>query len=516
MASTKVIALLLQSLILFVVKVHEELDEATSDNMREHEMEINQEMTRMMEEMERRSRVQSSVVPLVLQEWLEGHSILAWEAVLFAAIAAGLILLFWLCWWLLEKIPERDSGYITYETSDMSTDKEDEEESDGEGPEELQEGDRNSARHIEWPVEKMLSRSPVVMQVVDNLVQVMQEQLSNSFMPMLQPPIGVGSTFEGWSPYEADDVIYHLLLPLKPPTGHDFHLQWVNRGPSPARDSLIRVEVQCSCGVPNMLCFLHSSTKQLKTMKQVPSTLDRLCTGSYLDVEKLAEWFQCSVKDAWVALHWAQCYEVKVLPYSHRSCLLKLKSASRNTFLIEILFGVQQGDSDIFLSSQNAGDTDTPSTLWTMSYVVAEVKFFSHMARKVPQGNFHLKCLHLCTSVLEDTNFTPYIFKTVVMHLLNTKPVSGWCRQECIMRLADILRYLHCCLQHRKLNFFFFGNAEMPQEIILPPDFHTSEPHNLLQHLVQSPAAHAEALRQFEEIMEELMNRLYYGGLNRL
>ncbi|XP_064032449.1 inositol 1,4,5-trisphosphate receptor-interacting protein-like 1 [Pogoniulus pusillus] len=497
------------------MKVHEELDGATSDNMREHEMEINQEMTRMMEEMERRSRVQSSVVPLVLQEWLEGHSILAWEAVLFAAIAAGLILLFWLCWWFRERTPEPDSICTTYETSDMDADNEEEKESDGKGPVEVEEGDRIFVRHTKWPLQKMLSKSEMVKQLVDNLVQVMQGQLSNSFMPLLQPPIGVGSTFEGWSPYEADDVIYHLLVPLKPPPGHDFHLQWVNRGPRPARDALIRVEVQCSCGVPNMPCFVHRNRKHLKRMKQVPSILDSLCTGSYLDVEKLAEWFQCLVKKAWVALPQARRYEMKVLPYSQRSCLMKLKRASRTTSLIEILFGVQQEDSDIFLSSQNAGDSDTPSTLWTKSYLVAEVKFFSHMAKKVPQGRYHLKCLRLCTSVLEDTNFTPYIFKTVVMHLLNTKPVSGWCRQECIMRLADILRYLHCCLQHRKLNFFFFGNAEMPQEIILPPDFHTSEPHNLLQHLVQSPAAHAKALRQFEEIQEELMNRLYYGGLNR-
>ncbi|NXX42628.1 IPIL1 protein, partial [Tricholaema leucomelas] len=374
------------------------------------------------------------------------------------------------------------------------------EESDGKGPEELQKGDRISASHIDWPVEEMLSRSQVMKQLVDDLLHVMQEHLSESFMPVLQPPIGVGSTFEGWSPYEPADSIYHLLVPLKPPTGHDFHLQWVKRGPMPARDSRIRVEIKCSCKLQNMICFLHYSRKQLKKMKQVPSILDRLCTGSYLDVEKLAEWFQRLAKEAWVALPQADCLEMKVLSCSQRSCLMKLKGASKGTFLIEILFGVQQGDSDIFLSSETAGDTNTPSTLWTKSYLVAEVKYFSHMARQVPQGNFHLKCLHLCTSVLEGTDFTPYIFKTAVMHLLNTKPLSGWCRQECIMRLADILRYLHCCLQQEKLDDFFCGNAAMPQEIVLPPDFHTSQPDNLLQHLVQSPDAHAEALRQFEEI----------------
>ncbi|NXG47473.1 IPRI protein, partial [Psilopogon haemacephalus] len=157
-----------------------------------------------------------------------------------------------------------------------------------------------------------------------------------------------------------------------------------------------------------------------------------------------------------------------------------------------------------------AEDTNTPSTMWTKSYLVAERKFFSHMAGQVPHGSFHLKCLHLCASVLEGTDFTPYIFTTVVMHLLNIKPVSGRCRWECILRLADILGYLQCCLEQKRLDSSFFGNAEVPQETILPPDFQTSEPHNLLQHVVQSPAA--QALSQFKEIQEELMNRLYNGG----
>ncbi|NXF88646.1 IPIL1 protein, partial [Eubucco bourcierii] len=374
------------------------------------------------------------------------------------------------------------------------------EESDEEDPEESMQGGRTSARHIKWPVQEVLSRTQVVKQIVDDLLQLMQESLSESFMPVLQPGIGVGSTFEGWSPYEPDDVIYHVLVPLKPPTGHTFHLQWGTRGSMPAKHSYILVEVECTCEIQNMPCSVHHSRKHPKRMKQAPSLLDTLCTNSYLDVEKIAEWFQCLAKEAWVALPQAHYYEMKVLPYSQRSCPMKLKSAyKKSTLFIEILFGVQQGVSDIFLSSQSTGGTNTPSTLWIKNYLVAEGKFFSHVARQVPHGSFHLKCLHLCTSILDNTNFTPYMFKTVVMHLLNTKPMSGWCRRECVMRLVDILKYLHCCLEQKKLNFFF-GNGKMPQEIILPPDFHTSEPHNLLHHLVQSPAAHAEALRQFEKI----------------
>ncbi|NXG50085.1 IPIL1 protein, partial [Psilopogon haemacephalus] len=357
------------------------------------------------------------------------------------------------------------------------------------------------ARYIEWPVEEMLSRSEVVKQMVDKLLQLMQQRLSNSFMPMLQPAIGVASSFEGWTPYKADDVIYHLLVPLKPPTGHAFHLDCSDiRGPMPANHSFIRVELECTCEVDSALCFIHHSRKQLKRMKQAPGILDRLCNGSFLDTEKTAAWFQDLVKKTWVALPEARHYKMEVLPYSQRSCLLRLKGAYRRTFILEIFFGVQQGDPDIVLSSQTTEGTNTLSTMWTQSCLVAEGKFFSNMAKKVPYGNIHLKCLHLCTSVLEGTDFTPYIFKTVVMHLLNTTPVSGWCRRECIIRLADILSYLRRCLQQKMLNNFFFGNEDMPPEINLPLAFDRSEPHNLLQHLVQNPDAHADALRQFEEI----------------
>ncbi|NXN15584.1 IPIL1 protein, partial [Indicator maculatus] len=338
----------------------------------------------------------------------------------------------------------------------------------------------------------------VVKELVDNLLQVLRLRLSNTFLPVLQEAIGVGSAFEGWSPCEPDDVIYHLLLPLKPPSGHRFCLEPLgSRWQMPAKDFRIRVELECSCGGENMLCFLHH------TEDQMPHLLDILCTNSYLDAAKLTRWFQDLVKKAWETLRQARHYQMKVLPHSQSSCLLQVTGDSGSTFILEIVFGVQQGASDIFLTTQTAGDTDAPSTRWTESYIVAEVKFFSHMAKQVPCGRFHLKCLHLCTSILEGTDFSPYIIKTIVMYLLNTTPVTGWCRRNCIVRLADIMRHLHCCLRNKTLNFFFFGNAKMPKEIILPPEFQTYEPYNLLQHLVQNPAAHTEALRQFEEIQEE-------------
>ncbi|XP_054034965.1 inositol 1,4,5-trisphosphate receptor-interacting protein-like 1 [Dryobates pubescens] len=507
MAATKLFALLLQGFILFSVKVHEKLDEAAWKRMEEREKEMNREMTRLMEEMERRSQPQWSLVPTILQQRPQEQSITTWGAVLFAAIAGVLVLLFWLCWWLRTRRRKTDSVRSTSEISISSTVEGDEKETDAE--------DRSFAilsshdRHLQWPVQKIISRSEVVKGLVDELLQVLRIHLSSTFMPVLQEAIGVGSSFEGWSPYEVDKVMYHILVPLKAPTGHKFWLQPLcGRCQIPAMVSHIHVELECSCGGQNSLCFLHSTKKQLRRIKKAPKVLDILCTRSYLDAAKVAEWFQDLVKKAWTALPRSH-YKVNVLPYSQTTCLLQLKSDSGSSLIVEILFGVQQGDSDIFLSSLPAADS--PSTVWTTNYLVAEKKFFSHMAKQVPQGSFHFKCLHLCTSILEGTDISLYMLKTVVMHLLNTTPVSGWCRQDCIIRLADIMNYLHRCLEQKQLNFFFFGNAEMPKEIILPPDFQTYKPANLLEHLVQDQAAHTKALRQFEEIQHRLMERLYQG-----
>ncbi|NXR20687.1 IPIL1 protein, partial [Cinclus mexicanus] len=338
----------------------------------------------------------------------------------------------------------------------------------------------------------------VVKRLVDKLLHVLRMRLSNSFLPELQNAIGVGSGFEGWSPCEADDVIYQLLLPLKPPTGHRFHLEPLeSTWQMPGRYSSIRVELECTCGGQKMLCVLHH------TENQMPKLLDILCTNSYLDVAKLARWFQGLAKKAWVALPESRRYKMKVLPDSQTSCMVQLKSDSGDTFILDILFGVQQGASDIFFSSPPRADSNTPSTVWAESYLAAERKFFSRIAEQVPYGSYHLKRLRHCSIIMKGTVFTPDMLKTVFMHLLNTTPVSRWRREDCLKRMADVMRYLHYALEEKQLDSFFFGNAKMPEEIILPPDFRSSKPPNLFAHLVQDQAAYTEALRQFEEIQEE-------------
>ncbi|NXC11754.1 IPIL1 protein, partial [Orthonyx spaldingii] len=322
--------------------------------------------------------------------------------------------------------------------------------------------------------------------------------------------------FEGWSPRERD-VVYHVLVPLNPPPGHAFHLELNGAGQVAARTFCIRVELVCMCKRQQLgeklLCFLHHSEEELQ-QKQKPSLLETLCTGSYLDVEKTSHWFYQLVRSSWLHLPQSYSWHLVFQPCS-RSCQFQL-SKGRRSLMVEMLFGVRQGDSDIFVVSQppeaQKGDSSIfvssqpaeadfiSSTAWPETYAVAEAKFFRHIARQVPCESLHLKCLQVFTCILRGTGFSSSTWKTVVMHVLTTVPLSRWRRREFVRRLWDIMAHLRRCLQLKRLEHFVLGNERLPAEISLPPAMRTLEPLNLFEHLARDPAAHAGAMRAYSNL----------------
>ncbi|KFQ24252.1 Inositol 1,4,5-trisphosphate receptor-interacting protein-like 1, partial [Mesitornis unicolor] len=330
----------------------------------------------------------------------------------------------------------------------------------------------------------------------DRLISTLRRLLSNTFLPNLEAAIGVGSAFEGWSPRE-EDMTFRVFVPMTPPRGHVFHLELDTEKTIPGRNFRIHVEQVCTCRREQypgeMLCFLHRPEEELRN-KQGRSILDLLCTGSYLDVHKTAHWFNLLVKEAWVSFPESHTCKLKMLPFS-RSCKFQMKRGSGKCILIEMMFGVRQDNSDIFVSSQSTEAVFTPDTMWPESYAVAEAKFFRLMARDIPHNSFHLKCLHVFAQMVVGSDFSSCTFKTVVMHLLTTTPLSGWTRRDFPLRLLEIMRYLRHRLKEKRLNHFFLGNEGVPEEIVLPSDIREAEPLNLFQH-------HAEARHEFEELQD--------------
>ncbi|KAK2539027.1 hypothetical protein Q9233_001946 [Columba guinea] len=175
------------------------------------------------------------------------------------------------------------------------------------------------------------------------------------------------------------------------------------------------------------------------------------------------------------------------------------------------MFGVRQGDSDIFVSSQNTEAAYTPSTMWPESYAVAEMKFFRRIASQAQPDSIHLRCLQLCARSLLDTDFSTRTLKTVVMHLLSTIPLTDWGRRDLLERLEDILQYLQSCLEEGRLNHFFIGNENVPEEIILPQALRTAEPLNLFRHLEQDSDACANAWLEFLMLQRRLRTLVLQG-----
>ncbi|NWV63614.1 IPIL1 protein, partial [Malurus elegans] len=377
--------------------------------------------------------------------------------------------------------------------------------SESEESEEEYPPDRNMvwifSRRFQLSVPKLASRRRVVKELLCNLLRASQRLFSNNFFPVLEPVIGVGSAWEGWNHQKEEDVVYSMFVPMKAPRGHAFCLEPDTTGETPQTGMRVRVELVCTCTGEepdqNMLCFLHHREDELKT-EQEASLLHTLCTGPYLDVEKIAVWFRTFVIAAWPAVPQSLHYSMKVLP-SRRSCKLKLGETSGRSFFVDMIFGVQEGNSDIFVSSQPAEAQLPPCTTWLESCAVAEAKFFRHVARQAPHPSCHLKCLRLCARLLEGSGCSIYALKTTVMHLLTLIPPSEWQQRYLMLRVDDVMCYLRCCLEEKRLEHFFFGNEDMPEEICLPPAFQGAQPLNLFQHLAQDPAAQTRAMHELNQ-----------------
>ncbi|NXV04744.1 IPIL1 protein, partial [Cettia cetti] len=342
----------------------------------------------------------------------------------------------------------------------------------------------------------------VTAELTESLRRVFVASVSNGFYPVPQEAIGVGSAFEGWSPRDWDGV-YRVLVPLNPPPGHAFHLELDSARQTTARTFRVCVEQVCMCrreqlGQEELLCFLHHSQKELR-QEQKHSLWKTLCTGSYLDVEKTSHWFYQLVRSSWLHVPHSHSWHLVFQPCS-RSCRFQL-SQGEKSLTAEMILAVRQGDSDIFVVSQPAEASCMASTAWPETYAVAEAKCFQHIARQVPSESLHLKFLQVFTCILRGTGFSSSVWKTVVMHVLTTVPLSHWHRREFARWLWDIMSYLGRCLQLKRLEHFVLGNKErLPAEISLPPATQDVEPPNLFEHLARDPAAHREALQAYGQL----------------
>ncbi|XP_026512900.1 inositol 1,4,5-trisphosphate receptor-interacting protein-like 1 [Terrapene carolina triunguis] len=368
-------------------------------------------------------------------------------------------------------------------------------------------------QHLQGVSKDLASTCEFVAGLVNNLLEACRVLTYETFLPQLENCIGVASTFEGWCPHR-DPKAYRVLVPLLPPKGHSFRLEVENAEGTLEKHGHILVELECMCKrerlLGDVLCLLHHSEEDLSDNKQGPFRVHLLCTSSHLDVGKTILWFHSLVGKAWALLAHNYSFQLTAQP-SASSCKLRLTYESGKAVSIEIILGVQRGDSLVFLASHGAETGHPSSTVWLETFAVQEMLFFQIVSKYTPQDSCHLKCLQILIYLkecrlptLENRILTTYHFKTVLMHLLLLLPLSKWGPEQLAQRLQDILLYLCRGLEEKRLYHFLIGNSTLSSQFPVLKAFLNAKPLNLFQHLALEPAAHAQATSEFLEMMEQV------------
>ncbi|XP_039381712.1 inositol 1,4,5-trisphosphate receptor-interacting protein-like 1 [Mauremys reevesii] len=512
------------------LRVSDKQDPATVQRTQQQEQRLALEMTRLQLEFEQRNQEErpgphQSLGPNQSQGEEEatalrvaakqGPNDVAWDGWLRGFLV--IILLFELCRPSLE--PES-----SYDSSSEDASSEEEEEDDAEAvpggscTQHPDFPDRAALehfyeQHLQGVSENLASTCEFVEGLVNSLLEVCQVLTCQTFLPQLENCIGVASAFEGWCPHR-DSEAYRVLVPLLPPKGHSFRLEMENVEGTLEKHGHILVELECMCKRERLLgdvvCLLHHAEEDLSDNIQGPFRVHLLCTSSHLDVEKTTLWFYSLVGKAWAVVAPNYNFQLTAQP-SASSCKLSLACESRRALSIEIILGVQRGDSPVFLASHGAETGPPSSTVWLETFAVQEMLFFQWVSRYAPKDSCHLKCLQILIHlkecrlpILENRILTTYHFKTALMHLLLLLPVSEWRPEQLAQRLQDILSYLRRCLEEKCLYHFLIGNSTLASQIPVPKAFRNAKPLNLFQHLALEPAAHAQATSEFLEVMEQV------------
>ncbi|GAB0188155.1 inositol 1,4,5-trisphosphate receptor-interacting protein-like 1 [Grus japonensis] len=313
------------------LKHDHQIDVATTERMQQREEYLQQEMTRLLQEIEQSRSAEGATLLSVLQRWP------LWT------VAGALVLLAEVCW--LAREMKLASGSCSEEDSSGSEEEDDDED----------EGDRHGLRSLAvstpLPMQGLPDMCKVLKELVGDLLGVCRVLSKKTFMPQMHPAIGMDGAYETWSVHE-NSIAYRLLVFLRPPPGHSFRLELDTTGQLPARHSSIHVLLECVCSrerlLGDILCFLHHPDDRLPR-DQSSCLLHALCTQSYLDVEKIACWVQLLVRSAWLLLPQSHHCQLMVLP-SSQSCKFQLRTTSRMNICTEMIFAVQQGSSGAYLS----------------------------------------------------------------------------------------------------------------------------------------------------------------------
>ncbi|OXB59124.1 hypothetical protein ASZ78_011264 [Callipepla squamata] len=248
--------------------VGNELDVATLDHMQQNEVYLQEQMTKLQQEIEQ-NRMDQCRVDL---QHFPSFTQWSWMIWTFTALLLFLLFGFFLCCF---RRRQRKTKLQRICEAWGIHDQEEEELVDDEDPSDGTDRSRLYPKYSTWPLKYMQDKCSVVEELMDKLLAACDVAAPSYFMPRLQAPVGVGIGFEGDS-REGSHAIFRMLVPLQLPLGHDFHLELGPEGEVGLRNSRLHVEPKCMCArellLGDVLCFLHHPEDELRK-KQMPSLL---------------------------------------------------------------------------------------------------------------------------------------------------------------------------------------------------------------------------------------------------
>ncbi|XP_044273380.1 inositol 1,4,5-trisphosphate receptor-interacting protein-like 1 [Varanus komodoensis] len=486
-------------------------DLATLHRLQEHEKLLEKEMGHLQEEFDQEDWNWASRA--CREDWVPTDLTpedVTWDG--WPYVGVVILLLFGCCRHSMEKEPSDDSSVDSSSTCSSEDFDDTENELDADEPKQR----RLQAfydHYIKADMSDLAAMCSFVECFVNDLLEACRNALpSPNTLLLLENCIGVNSAFEGWHAMKECHP-FSVLVPVLPPKGHSLHIKTSDSEGAPRKHGHVKVDLECVCKRERLLgdvtCFLHHPEHTWSKDEEGNLLLHALCSSSHLDVEKTVRWFQNLVGKAWKSIQ--QKYNLKVLPQpSSTTCRLELAFRSGRSIQLDIILGVQQGDSLVFLATHDAERGNSPGGGWQRTFAIQELLFFKWVSQQAPKECCHLKCLQLLLFFKEsspsDQNvvLTSYHYKTCLMHLLLLQPLSDWKLANIVRRLQDLLLFMQAALREKHLEHFLVGNLSLPVQIPMPKALRSADPLNLFEHLAQDSCLHAKAVEEFVEVVEQV------------
>ncbi|KAM8924703.1 inositol 1,4,5-trisphosphate receptor-interacting protein [Pelodytes ibericus] len=358
----------------------------------------------------------------------------------------------------------------------------------------------------------------------DDLLEALRSVCNRDADMEVEDSVCVGSMYENWRVNKP--LVCDLIVPFAPPEPYQFKCQpwFMEQSVSPDKQGYGTIRVYgpddeaagCVCGKTklgeDLLCLLHS--QDIIVNKNVNGEMDLLCSknSNFLATDRVMKWFQTAVTKAWSKI--SHKYEFD-LTFSHLNCpgALRVKFKSGKVISFNITPVVQYEDSDLYFishfPSMQDQQNETCNIHWILSFAVYERRFLKEIAKHLPDNSCHLSCLQIMAFLyakqchLTGSNgLTTYHLKTVLLHLLLSRPYPDWANVMLEDRLRDMFKSLEKCLLEKKLNHFMVGNPKLPQYVNLPDVFHFAEPLNLFRSFVLNRDLYQKTLAMFYEMLK--------------